>query len=568
MFGYDILFPFMLISLLKWGLVFTMARHMVLSGVHPYRRMIDLPGPRGWFPLMLLLIGSLTTPIWTGFFPGILGNFTSQVTGTEGYFNGAVDYLWGGAFLAGILVLSASGGYSVLERVQIFIVGAMMICAVVSLFIYQPDWIDMLLGGILPRSFDYPDWVADKYPIIAEKSVWVETSTYVGVIGGAGFDYLAYTSWLREKYWGRSSAGAASEQDLAQIAEDDQHSIRFWVRAPLVDCTLSFVLVVVFSAVFVALGAEELQPAHEVPTGDNFLDMQSRFITKIHSALYPLYAIGVYMTFVGTLYGTYEIGIAVCQEIVRALNPDVGIRHAARLKKLTLTWCSCGAAVILVWSFLHTYRGGAIPSLSKAGFTSQDAEQQENSEKAVTVGALVTQIETGGPADNIGLRIGDVIVRFADTEIRNESDLQRQIISAAANAAVEVAVVRAGQPHKILKLTVRQASAGPRILEKILRPANFFTGVFACGLLCWLMPWVDRKFLPRPLRMSPLLIVLNIVAGSIFLFLGMKAYWDNHTPGGVWYENRWFSIGTIVGMGLLAMLLAPRVVAPDEEPAS
>ena len=242
LFGYDILFLFVLISLLKWGLVFTMARHMVLSGVHPYRRMIDLPGPRGWFPLMLLLIGSLTTPIWTGFFPGILGNFTSQVTGTEGYFNGAVDYLWGGAFLAGILVLSASGGYSVLERVQIFIVAAMMICAVVSLFIYQPDWIDMLLGGILPRSFDYPDWVADKYPIIAEKSVWVETSTYVGVIGGAGFDYLAYTSWLREKYWGRSSAGTASAQDLVQIAEDTQHPVRFWVRAPLVDCTLSFVL--------------------------------------------------------------------------------------------------------------------------------------------------------------------------------------------------------------------------------------------------------------------------------------------------------------------------------------
>ncbi len=475
LFGYDILSLFVLISLLKWGLVFTMARHMVLSGVHPYRRMIDLPGPRGWFPLMLLLIGSLTTPIWTGFFPGILGNFTSQVTGTEGYFNGAVDYLWGGAFLAGILVLSASGGYSVLERVQIFIVGAMMICAVVSLFIYQPDWIDMLLGGILPRSFDYPDWVADKYPIIAEKSVWVETSTYVGVIGGAGFDYLAYTTWLREKYWGRSSAGTASAQDLVQIAEDTQHPVRFWVRAPLVDCTLSFVLVVVFSAVFVALGVEELQPAHEVPTGDNFLDMQSRFITKIHSALYPLYAIGVYMTFVGTLYGTYEIGIAVCQEIVRALNPDVGIRHAARLKKLTLTWCSCGAAIILIWNFLHTYQGG------------------------------------GGPETAVG-----------DSE-------------------------------------------GPRILLKILTPVNLFTGVFACGLLCWLMPWIDRKFLPRPLRMSPLLVMLNIVAGAIFLVLGLRAYWENHTPGGAWYENRWFSIGTIVGMGLLAMFLAPRVVAPDEE---
>ena len=475
LFGYDILFLFVLISVLKWGLVFTMARHMVLSGVHPYRRMIDLPGPRGWFPLMLLLIGSLTTPIWTGFFPGILGNFTSQVTGTEDLFNGAVDYLWGGAFLVGILVLSASGGYSVLERVQIFIVAAMMICAVVSLLIYQPDWIDMLLGGILPHSFAYPDWVPEKYPGIADKSVWVETSTYVGVIGGAGFDYLAYTSWLREKYWGRSSAGAASREELQQIAEDPQHPTRFWVRAPLVDCTLSFVLVVAFSAVFVALGVEELQPAEEVPTADNFLEMQSRFITKIHEFLYPLYAVGVYMTFVGTLYGTYEIGIAVCQEIVRALHPEVGIRHARRLKNLTLAWCSCGAAIVLVWNFLHTYQGGATPELAAA------------------------------------------------------------------------------------------ATEGPRILLDILMPANLFTGVFACGLLCWLMPWVDWKFLPRPLRMSAVLIGLNIVAGAIFLFLGVKGYWDNHKPGGAWYENRWVSIGTIVGMGLLAMVLAPRVVAPEED---
>ena len=65
--------------------------------------------------------------------------------------------------------------------------------------------------------------------------------------------------------------------------------------------------------------------------------------------------------------------------------------------------------------------------------------------------------------------------------------------------------------------------------------------------------------------MSPLLVMLNIVAGAIFLVLGLRAYWENHTPGGAWYENRWFSIGTIVGMGLLAMFLAPRVVAPDEE---
>ena len=36
LFGYRILFLFVLISILKWGLVFASSRHMVLCGVHPY----------------------------------------------------------------------------------------------------------------------------------------------------------------------------------------------------------------------------------------------------------------------------------------------------------------------------------------------------------------------------------------------------------------------------------------------------------------------------------------------------------------------------------------------------
>ena len=39
LFGYRILFLFVLISLLKWGLVLASARHIILTGVHPYRRM-------------------------------------------------------------------------------------------------------------------------------------------------------------------------------------------------------------------------------------------------------------------------------------------------------------------------------------------------------------------------------------------------------------------------------------------------------------------------------------------------------------------------------------------------
>ncbi len=43
LFGYRILFLFVVISLLKWGLVVATARHIVLTGVHPYQRMLELP---------------------------------------------------------------------------------------------------------------------------------------------------------------------------------------------------------------------------------------------------------------------------------------------------------------------------------------------------------------------------------------------------------------------------------------------------------------------------------------------------------------------------------------------
>ena len=42
LFGYRILFLFVVISVLKWGLVLASSRHMVLTGVHPYQRMFEL----------------------------------------------------------------------------------------------------------------------------------------------------------------------------------------------------------------------------------------------------------------------------------------------------------------------------------------------------------------------------------------------------------------------------------------------------------------------------------------------------------------------------------------------
>ena len=93
----------------------------------------------------------------------------------------------------------------------------------------------------------------------------------------------------------------------------------------------------------------------------------------------------------------------------------------------------------------------------------------------------------------------------------------------------------------------------PPGLVAILTPANLFTGVLACGIICLLSPWADRTFLPKAFRMHPLLVALNLLAGAAFLALGLKAYWDN---------SGWFSITILLGtvaVGWIAAIVINRM---------
>jgi hypothetical protein len=62
-------------------------------------------------------------------------------------------------------------------------------------------------------------------------------------------------------------------------------------------------------------------------------------------------------------------------------------------------------------------------------------------------------------------------------------------------------------------------------LTTILIPVNLFTGVFACGLICLLNPWVDRR-LPTQHRMPFGLVALNVIGGVAFILVALRGYWD------------------------------------------
>src|SRR5207247_4098211 len=83
LFGYRLLWFFLLVLLLEWELVLVTARHMVLTGAHPFQRWMDLPGPRGWFSLVFFLLALLCFPIWVCFHSGTVGRLIFCVAGTR-----------------------------------------------------------------------------------------------------------------------------------------------------------------------------------------------------------------------------------------------------------------------------------------------------------------------------------------------------------------------------------------------------------------------------------------------------------------------------------------------------
>ena len=455
-FGYRILFLFVVISLLKWVLVYSTARHMVLTGAHPFERWLALPGPRGWLPAVMFVFAVLCFPIWVSFHSSVIGDLLAGLTGTKAMLHGATVHLWGLAVLAAVVALALRGGYQALERIQLLLVTLMLGAMTISLILLRPDWGQLLSGALIPQSLSYPDWFAsDTRPAIqriAETPVWVEASLYVGVIGGASYDYLGYTSFLRNKAWGLSN----SARDVQTIPEATFEAAKKWLRAPLVDSGISFLVVVIFSAVFVASGTILLGPQHQIPGDGGFLDHQAQFLTRLHPWLYPLYVLGTLLTMLGTLYGTLEVAPPVARECFRLLRKEHagGPTNDDSLRRGAILWSGLGAVLVLVVSFGYQWSSGA---------------------------------------------------------------------------------------------------NRPPGLTSLLTPAGLFTGVLSCGFICLLNPWVDRVLPPR-FQPSVFLKAANVLAGLLFLFIGLRAYWK---LGGV---NAILILGGTIAVGcLVAATLRRRI---------
>ncbi len=337
-FGYYIIWAFMLGCLFKWVQCYSAMRYLTLTGDHPINAWAHFPGPRGWFPFLIAVLSILCFPFWLAFLPTLLGDLCNWM------FKFGAREVWGTIWLLVAITMTILGGYDILEKIQLVLVGILIAVIIFSVFWFGPDWGAVLVGSVVPRIPDYAPWIVEKYPEVAARPPWVEVVTYVGAIGGGTYDYIGYIGLLREKGWGILGLPNIDEVEqkiyeiedkgeripLSQEGADVKNALG-WLKAPAIDSVVSFVAVAVFASGFMIGGARVLYTQELIPAGKALLQHQAKFLTEIHPFLLLIYDAGVFLAIAGTIYGAFEVYTRTVYEVLRAVF--VGMRNV-RIEKV------------------------------------------------------------------------------------------------------------------------------------------------------------------------------------------------------------------------------------------
>ena len=357
-FGYQLLWCFLLAGIFKGVQVYVAARHITLTGEHPMVSWKAIPGPPSWFPLLIALPTILVMPIAFSGISEILGGYLRELTGASqsdsdvGPFGGLEfwENFWGTTVLTTCLALALSSSQKMLERTSAFVIGLIVVCAAVSVAVCHLDIAGFLSGLFIPYVPNYQPWVETNYAeTFRGRSPWLEVALYLGAVGGGTYDYLGYIGMLREKKWGLSGSKAVSREQLQNLSHRQIICAKTWTRAALVDTVVSFTSVVLVTLLFAALGALLLHTEQRIPDNETLLTEQESFLIQLHPQLRWLYRAGVFLAFIGTLYGAFEIYRHTVVESARALLPGwTQNRHIRTWRNLTVAVCY-GSGMAMIW---------------------------------------------------------------------------------------------------------------------------------------------------------------------------------------------------------------------------
>ena len=363
-FGNQLLWCFVLAGAFKCVQVYGAARHITLTGEHPLTYWSNFPGPPLWFPLLIALPTLAVMPIafsaisetLAGYIHELAGPLAGQQVGPYQHIEFRENF-WGTLILSLCLCLAIASSLKILERVSAFVLGILLTCVIVSVAFCDPDWWEICRGIVWPRVPEYDAWILKEYADTFERrSPWLEIALYLTAVGGGTFDYVGYVGMLREKKWGLAGRTTASREELNalvnsndQAAKEQLQRARQWTRAPLLDATSSFGIVILVTLLFAILGAEILNEQHSVPDNSQLLSQQETFLTILHPQLKWIYRGGVFLAFIGTLYGAFEVYKYTFIESIRAFSPRLASKKNDRRNgQLMFGYCYIGG-LTMIW---------------------------------------------------------------------------------------------------------------------------------------------------------------------------------------------------------------------------
>ena len=137
-FGYSLLWCFVLGAFIKGFQIYSGARFMTITGRHPLESWCELPGPRAWFVWCMTIMSLFCMPLFLGGgLPRMLADFTvSAVMGFTPEPGNAAEELafntyalwWGTGFIIVAMALTFLQSYGFLEKVQTAIIALLLIC--------------------------------------------------------------------------------------------------------------------------------------------------------------------------------------------------------------------------------------------------------------------------------------------------------------------------------------------------------------------------------------------------------------------------------------------------------
>ena len=311
-FGYSLLWVVLFSHLFKYPAFEFGPRYAVAADESLLDGYGRIPGPRGW-ALWVFLAGTLVQGVTV--LAGVLGVAASVAAAAlPGLLPLPAWSLLLGLAVAGLLATGGFDGLSALTKVMLAVLAAMTVVAFLSTPPPASAW----------RGLAVPAVPVGSVVLLAALLGWMPT----------GIDVAVWHSlWARERRadW-RERARRRGMGELGAL------------RVALSDMRIGYGLSLGLGLMFVALGAEVLAPAGEVPQGAEVALTLARLYTDVLGGwIFPLFLVAAFFGMFSTTYGVMDGFPRAFSETAVRLGPGEGPRGGRR----TLYWGFLWAALVL-----------------------------------------------------------------------------------------------------------------------------------------------------------------------------------------------------------------------------